>query len=96
MSELNNGDVTDVLDSFFKDYAIDDYTDEVNVRELMQQRTDMNKAVNKWYEKAKAFDAYHSIITKHIEQQYSHNKHDMVKRFVKIHDEYESGEYYEL
>lgn len=43
--------------------------------------------------KAKAFDAYHSIISNHIEQQYSHNKHDMVKRFVKIHDEFESGEY---
>lgn len=43
--------------------------------------------------KAKAFDAYHSIISKHIAQQYSHNKHDMVKRFVKIHGEYEIGGY---
>ena len=56
MSKFNNGDVTDVLDSFFIDYAIDDDDDETNIQELMQQRSDMNKAVNEWYAKAKAFD----------------------------------------
>lgn len=57
MSEFNNGDVTDVLDSFFIDYAIDeDDDDEANVQELMQQRSDMSEAVNEWYVKAKAFD----------------------------------------
>ena len=56
MSKFNNADVTDVLDSFFIDYAIDDDADEESVQELMQQRSDMNKAVNEWYEKAKAFD----------------------------------------
>ena len=57
MSKFNNADVTDVLDSFFIDYAIDDDADEESVQELMQQRSDMNKAVNEWYEKAKAFDS---------------------------------------
>ena len=56
MSELNNGDVTDVLNSFFIDYAIDDNDDEVIINELMKQRSDMNKAVNEWYAKAKAWD----------------------------------------
>lgn len=56
MSKFNNGDVTDVLDSFFIVYAIDEDDDEANVQELMQQRSDMSEAVNEWYAKAKAFE----------------------------------------
>ena len=56
MNKINNGDVTDVLNSFFIDYAIDDNDDDHIVNELMKQRSDMIKSVNSWYEKAEKFD----------------------------------------
>ena len=86
MSELNNGDVTDVLDSFFIDYAIDDDDDEATVKELLQQRSDMNKAVNEWYAKAKAFDA----ILKAYDEAFS--REHMAGEVSNIIEKYESGE----
>ena len=87
MSELNNGDVTDVLDSFFIDYAIDDDDDEATVKELLQQRSDMNKAVNEWYAKAKAFDA----ILKAYDEAFS--REHMAGEVSNIIEKYESGDY---
>src|SRR5699024_6434443 len=100
MSELNNGDVTDVLNSFFIDYAIDDNDDEVIINELMKQRSDMNKAVNEWYAKAKAWDELSASIrgcNKEIELKGGLNamfrtskKGQIVQRHI---DCFESGEY---
>ena len=101
MSELNNGDVTDVLDSFFIDYAIDDDDDEATVKELMKQRSDMNKTVNEWYAKAKAWDKLSESIrecNKEIEVKDGLNalfrtskKGQIVQRHI---DCFESGEPY--
>ena len=89
MSKLNNGDVTDVLDSFFLDYAIDDDDDEATVKELMKQRSDMNKAVNEWYAKAKAWEKYKAHMESHIDGEI--NEEEFVSDLKS--DYFESGEY---
>ena len=89
MSELNNGIVTDVLNSFFIDYAIDDNDDEVIINELMKQRSDMNKAVNEWYAKAKAWDKYKAHMESYIAGEV--NEEELVSDLES--DYFESGGY---
>lgn len=92
MSELNNGDVTDVLDSFFIDYAIDDDDDEATVKELMKQRSDMNKTVNEWYAKAKAYEKIRQVFKNNPGVKDKKKLWNIYYESFKVVRELESGE----
>lgn len=102
MGKLNNGDVTNALDSFYIDYVIGEHDHDTTIKDLHKQHADMVNAVNEWHEKAKAWDSLMAEIDRITEESAVKGlppKTTLVTKVIAVtmaKKEYESGESDEL